>query len=394
MRKIKSTKYNNPKWNVDTYDYLRYFIELNGQFPFLSRIDARSKISVDLLNKKLIEAGATLEWSFQNPLYGPVERFYKLSDDVFIIMNPITLRDAADWEDLSDVVLDNKNNKGQIAIVNLLTILHTTPTIDQVLIDSILECSLKEVQNAHVSIISRDNQGYFLSSVDLDSDYNDNLELHYGEGFTTFHETLVNKLINSKKGITLFHGDPGTGKSSYIRRLIKDLIGKTTKKIIFIPNNMISFLLDPDFTSFLLDAMEEYTLEDDQIKGFILVIEDGDVVLKNREDQIIDAGTSNMLNLTDGLMNDVFGVQIIATFNSSINDVDPAFLRSQRLICKKKFKQLTKDNAQKLIDFLKIEHTATESMAIANIYGLQTADVDKILIEDDEDERSKIGFLD
>jgi hypothetical protein len=38
------------------------------------------------------------------------------------------------------------------------------------------------------------------------------LDLHYGAGFEDFDKQLNERLLNEHKGLTLFHGDPGTGK--------------------------------------------------------------------------------------------------------------------------------------------------------------------------------------
>ena len=45
------------------------------------------------------------------------------------------------------------------------------------------------------------------------------------------------------KGLVLLHGLPGTGKTSYIRYLIRQL----DKEVIFIPPNMAYALTNPDF---------------------------------------------------------------------------------------------------------------------------------------------------
>jgi DNA replication protein DnaC len=56
-------------------------------------------------------------------------------------------------------------------------------------------------------------------------------DIHYNEDFQPIHKEIV-KQLNKKdiKGLYLFHGQPGTGKSTYIKYLIHQL----KKKVIFI----------------------------------------------------------------------------------------------------------------------------------------------------------------
>jgi hypothetical protein len=129
-----------------------------------------------------------------------------------------------------------------------------------------------------------------------------NLKLNYGESFVKVNDVIVNKLNeNNGKGIILLHGDPGTGKTSYIKyltTLIKE------KDILFIPPSMAEMLSEPSIIPFLMDH-----------KNSILIIEDAERVISDREGNGSPAGVSNILNLTDGILGDCLSIQIVATFN-------------------------------------------------------------------------------
>ncbi len=62
---------------------------------------------------------------------------------------------------------------------------------------------------------------------------NMSLELNYGKSFAPVHERIVDSLKNKKSGLYIFHGPPGTGKTSFIKYLTNEI---ETKKFIFVPN--------------------------------------------------------------------------------------------------------------------------------------------------------------
>jgi energy-coupling factor transporter ATP-binding protein EcfA2 len=201
-----------------------------------------------------------------------------------------------------------------------------------------------------------------------------NLTLNYGESFVKIHNYIISRLNKDKdKGIVLFHGDPGTGKTSYIKYLTK-LIKE--KEILFIPPSMAEILSEPTIIPFLMDH-----------RNSILVIEDAERVISDREGNGSQAGVSNILNLTDGILGDCLNIQVIATFNMKKEKIDPALLRKGRLISEHKFDKLTVDETNILLKKLNKDFVSDEGMILGDIYNL-----------DEEIYRvtkntSKIGFL-
>jgi len=86
-------------------------------------------------------------------------------------------------------------------------------------------------------------------------------------------------------------------------------------------------------------------------RNCILVIEDAEKILTSRENEKNSAVTT-LLNLTDGLLSDCLNIQIICSFNTSINKIDQALYRKGRLIAKYKFEKLAVDKANKLAENL------------------------------------------
>lgn len=199
-----------------------------------------------------------------------------------------------------------------------------------------------------------------------------NLELNYGKEFIKIHDTIVEKLNKTEgKGIILLHGDPGTGKTSYIKYLTS-LVKE--KDILFIPPSMAETLSDPSIIPFLMEH-----------KNSILVIEDAERVISDRENNGSPEGVSNILNLTDGILGDCLSIQIVATFNMKREKIDPALLRKGRLIAEHKFEKLSINDTEKLLRHLKKERTIYEGMYLADIYNI---DVEVFK----SDKTKKIGF--
>ena len=129
----------------------------------------------------------------------------------------------------------------------------------------------------------------------------------------------------------------------------------------------------------------------DLVNGMIFILEDAEPVLMRREDGISPQSTSNILNLTDGLLNNIFKIQIIATYNTDDNNIDPAIKRDKRLIAKREFKELSLSDAKKLASSIGIpESEINKSMTVAQIYSLLEKDDDEILI-DDKRKKNKSG---
>lgn len=199
-----------------------------------------------------------------------------------------------------------------------------------------------------------------------------NLKLNYGSEFTKVHDVIVKKLNeNNGKGIILLHGDPGTGKTSYIKHLTT-LVKE--KDILFIPPSMAEMLSEPTIIPFLMDH-----------KNSVLIIEDAERVISDREGNGSPAGVSNILNLTDGILGDCLSIQIVATFNMKREKIDQALLRKGRLIAEHKFGKLDVNDTNKLLKHLKKDHEVSEGMTLADIYN-----IDVELIKSTN--KSKIGF--
>ncbi|MFM2393387.1 MAG: hypothetical protein RLZZ546_1369 [Bacteroidota bacterium] len=399
MQPIQSEEYKRDfrklTWEhtpVEEYDLVRHFVELNDAFPsnilFVGN-DSHGYVSYELMDKKIKEAGGKILFKSVLHKTGIRKCFYLLNND-FILLESIYSKNISTFINLPEEL----NNGQYVTVTAQLTILYATENPPQDILDIIEASTLQLASYPTVGIISRDGNGFFLNEIILEAEICQDLDLHYGEGFNLFHEKLMKRLLTKNKGISLFHGIHGSGKSYYINRLIYDLKQQSNKKIVLVPTNMVSYLLEPDFNTFLMDMVNDSVYEKEElgealesdsdiVNGMIFILEDAEPVLLKREEGMSGQSTSNILNLTDGLLNTIFKIQIIATYNTDDDNIDPAIKRDKRLIAKREFKELSLADSKKLGESIGIvESDIIKPMTVAQIYSLTDKEDDEVLIED------------
>jgi hypothetical protein len=178
---------------------------------------------------------------------------------------------------------------------------------------------------------------------------------NYNDDFLPVHEEIIRELdVKDGNGVVILHGSPGTGKTYYLRYLCKIL----KKKILFIPPSLVSSMTDPSFVNIL-----------SKHKNSIMLIEDADNVLRKRDEASDIQTISSILNIADGMLTDVLKLQIVATFNTNLSNIDSAFLRKGRLIATHEFKPLNASKAQKLSDKLGFSTKIEKDTSLADIYN-------------------------
>jgi hypothetical protein len=244
---------------------------------------------------------------------------------------------------------------------------------DEYFEDSIEEyigkCSLKKKPDKPViNIIEVDGKGFSMNEHPVDNDFKiDDLDVNYGPGFDKFHIDLVHRFNTTTKGLVLFHGQPGTGKTYYIRHLLRNMV-LSKKVVIYMPPNMVDHLVEPGFMAFLSSEVKSFS-ENNQT--CVLLIEDAEPLLAKRQEGVRIQGITNLLNMSDGLLNDMLNLQIICTFNVDLRKLDSALLRPGRLIARKEFKALPELDANLLAQRLGIKHHFKGSATLGEIYSLR-----------------------
>lgn len=234
-------------------------------------------------------------------------------------------------------------------------------------IKAITEKGIDTKNKSSVHILTTSSDGMELTDFKIDDMYNDlNLEENYNDGFTEVHENIIDKLESNNVGLYMLHGKPGTGKTTYIRHLIR----KISKRVIFISPSMSNKISDPSMVPFMM-----------RFPNSILIIEDAENVIESRTGGD-NQSVSNLLNLSDGILGDCLKFQIICTFNTDKNDIDEALMRGGRLLKSYEFEKLELSKTNKLLK--KLGHSPTdEPKSLSDIYNQESNNMVK---------RSRIGF--
>ena len=379
-------------------DIINHFVDVNKMVPSLYRLTGPFIFQelADLIKTKFKDF--IIDWEYNDSYYRQVVFRILVSDSQVFIKNRKTFETGPNTYQMEGRK-KYANKLGSYKVTTELDVFYDRDRVDiKKFMSTFDKLKLKQNTNYNkIHLICRDPEGgLYTKEYPLinNGEFSFDLDLHYGDGFAKFHEMNIKRITESTKGIILMHGSPGTGKSFYCKKLILDLVACKSKKILYLPNNIVEMLGTPDFNNFLLEFIDDIDESTPTVKGSILIIiEDAERVLIKRENNPYGSdGVANILNSTDGILNDFLSIQVLATFNSDIQNIDKAILRKKRALSIREFRLLTKQESQRLIDHLGLKHTADDDMTLADIYALKENDVDRVLFEDNKKSSGKVGF--
>ena len=186
------------------------------------------------------------------------------------------------------------------------------------------------------------------------------LALHYGSGFAEWVEHYLRTLRAQHSGLSIFRGPPGTGKTSFLRYLIHKL--KRTHAFYYLPVSHYGMLSDPAMAQFWISE----NLRRTGIRK-VIILEDAEPLLLERSGDNW-RHLSNLLNVSDGLLGEFLRVHILCTMNADVTQIDPAVLRSGRLVASRQFGRLGADDARKLATAKGLRLPAQDDYSLAEIY--------------------------
>lgn len=212
-----------------------------------------------------------------------------------------------------------------------------------------------ENKKSSVHILSHTaDRGMYLTDFKIDDKFlNLDIKGNYNDDFIGISEKIISNLNEmDKSGLYLLHGHHGTGKTTYIRHLIR----KINKRVIFISPNMADQISSPDMIPFLM-----------KYPNSVIVIEDSENIIKSRSGGG-NQSVSNLLNISDGILGDCLKFQVICTFNTNKEEIDEALTRKGRLIQSYDFQSLDLEKTNILLKKLGYSESK-KPMILSDIYN-------------------------
>lgn len=179
--------------------------------------------------------------------------------------------------------------------------------------------------------------------------------------------------------LLILQGQPGTGKSYFIRGLVEHI--KNSIFIVVSPEQ-VNHLMDPSFIPALLNLKDEIDTPswDNDLEEYItfsgnitLVVEDADSILLPRDSSNMTA-ISTLLNFADGIVGESLDVRIICSTNAKLTRFDEALTRPGRLLKVLDIGTLCRNQAVEVYNRLTNSELGSEKinseMTLAQVYHL------------------------
>lgn len=139
--------------------------------------------------------------------------------------------------------------------------------------------------------------------------------------------------------LVLWHGPPGTGKTTALRALARSWSERCRVQVLLDPERIFSA------SSTLFEVVTDAGAE--QAGWRLLVIEDADELIRADAKERVGQSLARLLNLSDGLLGQGLKVMTLITTNEPVDQLHPALVRPGRCLAEVEFRAFTAEEARR-----------------------------------------------
>jgi len=307
-----------------------------------------TKLFADLMDEKFVEKNTFTEIIPTDEDFVINDKvFNKISDNIYVSF--IIIDRNLDNSVVSDLVFYYKSEK------EFKTVQKIVEELNSCLVDFCEDDSSNNLNTLQIN-----NGTLEIEPLEIDHNKTEAVELFYNQKTIKSVNKLAKKLKNSNKGLSIFYGEKGTGKTSVLHYLST----KVDKIIIYIPINLIeTTILDPSFRKFLRKYHQP-----------IIVIDDCENIF-NDILQRTNSISSNLVQMVDGLLSDYFPINLICIFNEKqVSEIDETLFECNNFIEEIEFNYLSPEESEELSNHLGFNKKYKNKNKLSDIIKKRTTD--------------------